>query len=641
MATGRDGEAAERSAMIAVVAVLLSVACHVGGYMALSKVDFTAHGPKVEWKSNRFQEMPPMKVLRFQGDPMAETPERGGESMPAPKVDLDEAAHVDRLESSSDAPAAAPLEVSSESEVVKPIEVRPDVSSDVWMPRQEVASVTLPTVEDAEAALPRKVVPKVERVSFAEDVVPAVELMAAGLPAPLPVAPTLPSVAPSTLPGVGEGGEDRFGFAPSLPSLPELPGPGLAKANDGGLKSADEKAAEEKAAEEAAAKAEAKTVPNSVDVLETVDELVVAAERNAVEKLMDELPSRPLEPEVQTGLMWWDDAADGSRRYFRVTIEPAVTSQLPIIPKDVLFLVDASGSVVNSFRPTCTGVSNMMRLLNDGDRFNIVFFRNVFKPVFNGWREATSTSFQLADNALKRETAHGTTDVFASLQSILRMPRDPARPIVAVVASDGKPEGQSVGVTRSADIISRFSELNGGISSVYFYGISSSANAYLIDMIAARNRGDSVVQKGMFSSISDGLVKFNAKFAAPIVSDLAVVFAASSQAETYPRLVTNLCRGQRVEIFGSCPSSMTEVVFAVKGLAGTTAYESVFKLQFGAASQGGAWLRDAWARKKMHEMVSRYTIRPTKDLMAEMKSFSVRYGVEIPYLSALKEAQGK
>ena len=291
----------------------------------------------------------------------------------------------------------------------------------------------------------------------------------------------------------------------------------------------------------------------------------------------------------------------------------------------------------NSFRPTCDGVSRMMRRLNEGDRFNIVFFRNKFTPVFTGWRDATDTSFQIADIALKREKAYGTTDVFASLTSILQMPRDPSRPIIAVVASDGKPEGERIGVTRSADIISRFSELNGGMASVYFYGISSSANAYLIDMIAARNRGDSTVQRGLFASIADGLVKFNAKFASPVVSDLSVIFAASSNAETYPQLVPNLCLGQRVEIYGMCPADTREVIFSVKGLAGNAAYESVFKMQFGASQRGNSQLRAGWANKKMHEMVSRYTVKPDPGLMADMRAFSVRYGVEIPYLSALKD----
>ena len=638
MATRRgSSESAERSVMVALAAIILSLGFHIGGIYALSNVDFTTR-MRHEWKTNRFQAMPPMSVQRFEGDPMSESPDRGGESLPAPKEDRDDAAKIDRLESTSDAPSAAPLEVSSDSEMLKPLEVRPTASDDVWMPRQEVADVLAPTVEDAEAALPRVIVPKIDRVKFAEDVVPAADLLAAGTSSGNLQPLALPSEAlPSS--GTGSGGsEDRFGFAPAMPPpiAPTEPAVVLPPPLEIAGPTASESPAE--AAAEAVAKSQEAEIPASAEILGSVDEMVVAAERSAVEKLKEELPSKPLAPEVNTGILWWDDPQDAGRRYFRVTIEPGSGSSMPVIKKDVLFLVDASGSVYNSFRPTCDGISRMMRRLNEGDRFNIVFFRNRFTPVFSGWRDATDTSFQLADIALKREKATGTTDVFASLTSILKMPRDPARPIVAVVASDGKPEGEGVGVTRSADIISRFSTMNGGMASVYFYGISSSANAYLIDMIASRNRGDSTIQKGMFASIADGLTRFNAKFASPVVSDLSVIFAASSKAETYPQLVPNLCIGQRVEIFGVCPRDVGELLFSVKGIAGDTSYESVFKMRFESAQRGTSQLRQAWAQKKVHEMVSLYTVKPDPVLMTDMRAFSVRYGVEIPYLSALKES---
>jgi len=70
MATRRgSGETVERSVMLALAAVILSIGFHIGGIYALSNVDFA---PRVrrEWKVNRFQELPPMNVQRFEGDPM-------------------------------------------------------------------------------------------------------------------------------------------------------------------------------------------------------------------------------------------------------------------------------------------------------------------------------------------------------------------------------------------------------------------------------------------------------------------------------------------------------------------------------------------------------------------------------------------
>ena len=620
--------------MVAIAAVVLSVAIHTGMIVGFRDANISSRYG-LSWRPNRFQEKPPMNVQRFEGDPFSESPEVGGENLPPPKVDVDDKAMVDRLESSSDAPSAAPLAASSESAALKPPEVAPQMAEEVWVPDQAAVDVTLPTVESSPVSAPRKVAPAVERVKMAEDLQPSSDLLSAGgsgSPAPAPAAlprpeaPSGPAVPPPPF-GIAASDAPALPFGLFAPDGPAPGGPALSMPPP-----------QPPSAEEAAAKSEEAEAPVTTEILANVDEMVVAEEKRAVEQLKDTLPTRNFASEVKTGLVWWDSSSEPGKRYFRVTIEPSADLTLPVMKKDVLFLVDASGSMLNSFRPTCDGISGMLRRLNEGDRFNIVFFRNRFSSVFTGWREATDTSFQLADLALKREKAHGTTDVFASLTSILKMPRDPSRPIIAVVASDGKPEGEGIGVTRSADIISRFSELNGGISSVYFYGISSVANAYLIDMIAARNRGDSVVQRGLFASISDGLGKFNSKFASPVVSDLSVTFAASSGAETYPQLVPNLCLGQRIDIYGVCPSTAGELIFSVKGLAGNVACEGMFKMGFETAQRGTAALREAWARKKMHEMVAKYTVRPDPVLMTEMRAFSARFGVEIPYLSALKEA---
>ena len=183
-----------------------------------------------------------------------------------------------KLESSSDAPAAAPLEVSADSEILKPLEVRPTASDDVWMPRQEIADVIAPTTEDTDAALPRMVVPKVDRVKFAEDVVPAADLLAAGTssgnlqPVALP-----PSLLPSTGTGAG-GSEDRFGFAPAVPPPipPTEPAAVLPPPIETVVATAETSA---ESAAEAAAKSQAAEVPAATEILGSVDEMVIASER--------------------------------------------------------------------------------------------------------------------------------------------------------------------------------------------------------------------------------------------------------------------------------------------------------------------------------------------------------------------------
>ena len=76
--------------------------------------------------------------------------------------------------------------------------------------------------------------------------------------------------------------------------------------------------------------------------------------------------------------------------------------------------------------------------LNTGDRFNLVAFRDRFSYAFKSWRNCTTDSFAAAEKWLAKEASYGRTDVFASIASVLALPRDPARPLVALVVTDGE-----------------------------------------------------------------------------------------------------------------------------------------------------------------------------------------------------------
>ena len=72
---------------------------------------------------------------------------------------------------------------------------------------------------------------------------------------------------------------------------------------------------------------------------------------------------------------------------------------------------------------------------------------------------------------------------------------------------------------------------------------------------------------------------------APLFSrtDLRVVFATGVEAETYPRLLKNLYKGETVDFVGRVPKGQGEVAFSIKGLNGSKPYESFFRLNLAKA----------------------------------------------------------
>ena len=171
--------------------------------------------------------------------------------------------------------------------------------------------------------------------------------------------------------------------------------------------------------------------------------------------------------------------------------------------------------------------------------------------------------------------------MFSTISSVLTLPRDPGRPLIALVVTDGEANS---GVSDTGAILSKFTALNDGLVSVYMYGVKSSANRALIDVLTRGNRGESLIFEGwQRRRAGSGIESLTERFRDPVLTDLRIVFASGTRAEAYPRLLRNLYRGGTLEFVGRVPAGTKDVAFSLKGLNGRDAYEGFFKLSLGTA----------------------------------------------------------
>ena len=332
-------------------------------------------------------------------------------------------------------------------------------------------------------------------------------------------------------------------------------------------------------------------------VMPTVDEKMVEAEKAAVRDLLDVSRASDLETFVT---LTSKSARKGEWVYFKVQFDPG--AELAVVPKDVVVLLDASGSIGNDRLKSCREAARkiLRSCTNSGDRFNLVAFRDKFSYAFKEWQECSSDSFSRADKWLDRLAAHGRTDVFATIRSVLTLPRDPERPLIAMVVTDGD---ANAGVSATAQILSKFTALNDGLVSVYMYGVKESANRELLDVLTHGNRGESFIFGGPRWNAGSALEALAERFRDPVLSDLRVVFASDSEAEIYPQRLRNLYRGESVSLIGRAKAGTREVSFSVKGLNGQKPYEGFFTVALDGnatdESLGEEWQKELQIDKKL------------------------------------------
>lgn len=315
------------------------------------------------------------------------------------------------------------------------------------------------------------------------------------------------------------------------------------------------------------------------EVLATVDEKFVESEKEAVVQRFNVSDALDITKAVNVKL---EKSVAGGWTYFRVTVTPKLN--LPSVPKDVVVLMDASGSIGYDRLASCRKAARQIlrTCTNTGDRFNLVAFRDRFSYAFRSWQECTAESFAKGDKWLTSLAAHGRTDVFATIRSVLTLPRDPKRPVIAMVVTDGEANS---GVKETKEILSQFTSLNDGLISIYMYGVRKGANRELIDVLTHGNRGESYIYDSWkMWNAGDGIEGLSERFRDPVITDLRVVFAAPLRAVAYPVALKNLYRGNSVIITGRLPGSAKSVDFMLKGLAGDNVYEGFFQLPLATAT---------------------------------------------------------
>ena len=345
---------------------------------------------------------------------------------------------------------------------------------------------------------------------------------------------------------------------------------------------------------------------------------------------------RDIDDRLALALTVQDSPADPNHRYFRLDIRRKVDSPLPIMPKDVLLIQDVSGSIgadrlAASKRVLKAALANTLR---QGDRFIVFAFRHNTLTPSGDWRTYDADSKAYAEGFIDSLRAIGNTDILNLLQDILTLPTDPARPLIAVLVSDGDP---TVGDTRTAHIISEFSGKNDGRIAIYAFGTGSAGkrtshyDPYFLDLLSYANRGENVTASGNVATLADELTPVFDTIRHPVLKDPILTFDSSSGGEIHPRHLTHLFADRPLIVYGRVPKRAKTVTCQLRGQAANDAYDAVFTFDLSAAPQATGDLRANWARRALFDLLVEYETNPSDALLRRIGEFARAHGLPNPY----------
>jgi Ca-activated chloride channel family protein len=279
----------------------------------------------------------------------------------------------------------------------------------------------------------------------------------------------------------------------------------------------------------------------------------------------------------------------GGEAVLAVVTPPDAASLAASVPRDVVFVIDNSGSMGGaSMRQAKASLLIGLDRLRAGDRFNVIRFDDSFDTLFPDVVPADEIHLDRAKRFVAGLEASGGTEMLAPLRAALRdtTPGETGRLRQVVFLTDGA-------IGNEAQIFSAIAAERGR-SRLFMVGIGSAPNGYLMSHAAELGQG-SFTQIGTPDQVTERMRALLVKLENPAVTDLTATFSEPGVDATPARL-PDLYRGEPLTL----PARMEQArgTLTLAGRIGGEPWQAVLPLD---AAQAGTGIGKLWARAKIAE----------------------------------------
>ncbi len=317
---------------------------------------------------------------------------------------------------------------------------------------------------------------------------------------------------------------------------------------------------------------------------------------------------------TQTSLLTQADERGG---HFALYMLPAIDyDTTAYIPKDMVFLIDTSGSQSGAPLAQCQALMRrFIAGLHPQDTFNIVNFANTTQQLAKVSLENTPRHRKQALAYVDRLQAGGGTEMLRGFKTVLNLPQlDTERIRNIVLLTDGY-------IGNETQIFAEVQRSLNPSARLHSFGAGSSVNRFLLNRVAEIGRGISHIVRHD-EAIDQVVDKFFSQINNPVLGNLSLHWEGPGESPSfYPLAIPDLFAEQPLVLFGRKLDKQSGIL-KIKGIqAGGAPFEQSLNLTFGPT--GNPAIAQLWGRSWI------------KELMNQMVSGETTHGVEAVTETAL------
>ncbi len=338
-------------------------------------------------------------------------------------------------------------------------------------------------------------------------------------------------------------------------------------------------------------------------------------------------------------LLTYRDPSDASDPdgFFLVMIAPRIDSGDQIIPKDLLLVLDHSGSMDGEkFQQAQAATQYILDHLNSADRFNIIAFNTGVDMYASGLRPAAEAV--RAGEWLQSMSAGGSTDINRALLDAASIV-DKERPTYLIFLTDGLP---TEGVTDSQTILAAFEKSAPSNLRLFTFGVGYDVDTILLDSLSTEHHGQSTyVQPGM--NLDEILSGFYNGISTPVLTNLELAFNGLSTFDLYPNPLPDLFSGSQVILLGRFKEGgVADISLSgdVNNERQTFTYPGQSFDKVSSVDSLQAAIPRLWATRKVGYLLNEIRLEgANQEVIDQIVRLSIRYGIVTPYTSYLVTEQ--
>lgn len=329
--------------------------------------------------------------------------------------------------------------------------------------------------------------------------------------------------------------------------------------------------------------------------------------------------------------------ADSRGGHFAVYLIPALQYQSEeIVPKDVVFLMDTSGSQQGD--PLVKSKELMRRFvngLNPQDTFTIVDFANAAKALSPTPLANTAANRERAIAYINQLEANGGTELLNGMQTAINFPPAQLGRLRSIVLiTDGY-------IGNESEVIALVQRGLKAGNRLYSFGVGSSVNRFLLNRLAEVGRGTVQVvrQDEPTAQVAE---KFFRQINNPVLTNIQVSWEGTgAKPDIYPLVAPDLFANQPLVLFGRKGDRLSGQLRISGVEAGGRQYEQRLPVSFAPAVRerqpelnqssainadfGNPAIAQLWGRARIKDLMNQLFGNETKSLVEAVTNTALAY----------------